>query len=104
MRALKVLASLVAALLACLGFSVVASFATMALTEKRGAAFTGDVMMTALALMATVDLLSLPAVFLLLGRWLGSLPGRLLLTGAYGLLLVAGWFFFAFSLVVILNR
>lgn len=104
MRALKVLASLVAALVACLGFSIVASFATMALTEKRGAAFTSDVMMTALAVMATVDLLSLPAVFLLLGRWIGGVAWRLLLTALLALLLAAGWLFFAFSLVLILNR
>jgi len=104
MRALKIVAVLTSVYLVCLGLAIVISFATMVATEKAGAAATGDAMMTALALVAVLDLSSLPVVFLLLKRWLKPSLARLLVAGGFGILLAATWLLFAFSLAVILNR
>ncbi len=104
MRALKIGAVLAFAYLACAGLGVVVGLATVVSTETAGAAPTGDAMMTALAAMGAVDLLSLPAVFLALRRWLKPALARLLFAGGLGILLAATWLFFAFSLAVVLNR
>ncbi len=103
-NALKAILLACGNLLACGLAGFVGVFVCVMLTEKRGASYTGSVMMAALGLLGLLFLASLAVLFLLVRRWVRPLWGALGLTLGSGAMLGLMWLAFAFMLAVILNR
>jgi hypothetical protein len=91
-------------LVACGLLGLVATFATMALSQGKGGGATGNIMMWALGVLGLVFLLSLPVVSGLLRHWGWSLPLAIAMGLACAVALAVMWVGLAFSMMVILNR
>jgi hypothetical protein len=104
MKALKVVALLVACYLGCLAAAVLGTFATLAITEKWGAGRTADALMTFLTILASLFVASALAAFLGMVLLKVTLAWRLLWTGVYLALLAGTLFIEALTCALLFNR
>lgn len=104
MKFLKVLGVLLAGWITCVLGSLGLAFALLLATHKQGARSTGEAMHRVDLIMALLYLATLPAIYLILGRWLTPVGARLAIVAGQTLLLTGTWLLFAFMLLVALNR